>query len=161
MCFGDPAKSLSLARARTTPEQWAAFEREFSVFCDIHGLPDKWAYWPTYDWARWAFWCARGISAAMPVNTGDRLTDEKANHIIARDGFKLTGVVLSKPDGARCIVEMSAVRWLTNDEMWAILHPVQPESIASAHFERIGLAMMSDEQAQMSVERFMLKGKFE
>lgn len=58
MCYGSPAKSLEIARARLTPEQWARFEREFKVFCDIHGLPDKWAYWPTYDWARWAYWCA-------------------------------------------------------------------------------------------------------
>ncbi|UQN71777.1 hypothetical protein NUJ28_06170 [Burkholderia multivorans] len=55
--------------------------------------------------------------------TGDRLTDQKAAHIMQRDGYKLTGVVLCRDDGARCIVESSAVRWLTKDESWALMHP--------------------------------------
>ncbi|MCA7959463.1 hypothetical protein LGM14_18355 [Burkholderia multivorans] len=56
--------------------------------------------------------------------TGDRLTDEKARHIMQRDGYKLTGVVLATDDGARCIVEMGAVRWLSHNESWSLMHPV-------------------------------------
>ncbi|MDR8102495.1 hypothetical protein KPB04_12230 [Burkholderia cenocepacia] len=55
--------------------------------------------------------------------TGDRLTDEKARHIMRRDGYKLTGVVLATDDGARCIVEMGAMRWLSIDQWWALTHP--------------------------------------
>ncbi|KVE37351.1 DUF551 domain-containing protein [Burkholderia sp. TSV86] len=57
------------------------------------------------------------------VNTGDRLTDMKANDIIQRDGYKMTGAVLCLEDGSRCIVELGAVRWLTRDESWALMHP--------------------------------------
>lgn len=58
------------------------------------------------------------------ANTGDRLTDEKANRIIARGDYKPSGVVLcNKEDGSRCIIELSAVRWLDKDEMWSIMHP--------------------------------------
>lgn len=96
MCYSNPAKSLEIARARTTPEQWQQFEREFSVFCDIHGLPDKWAYWPTYDWAKWAFF--KGRTRSMVLDNQQR--------------------------------------------------------IRVARFERIGLAMMDDEQAQQSLERW-------
>jgi hypothetical protein len=68
MCYGSPAKSLELARARTTPEQWA----------------------------KWAFF--KGRTRSMVLDNTQR--------------------------------------------------------IRVARFERIGLAMMSDEQAQMSVERW-------
>lgn len=40
-----------------------------------------------------------------------------------RDGYNITGFVLCHPvTGNRCIVEMSACRWLTNDEMWWLMH---------------------------------------
>lgn len=113
MCWGKPRESLELARARTTPEQWSQFEREFSVFCDIHGLPDKWAYWPTYDWARWAFWCAR----------------PRVEHCIN------CGLAIDP----KCACSRGRAA---------------SDAVICAHFERIGLAMMSDEQAQMSVERW-------
>jgi hypothetical protein len=56
------------------------------------------------------------------------LTAEKASHICARDGYKVTGVVLHKDDGSCCIVDLSAVRWLTKDDMWSIMHP-DPNSL--------------------------------
>lgn len=55
--------------------------------------------------------------------TGDRLTEEKAAHIMQRDGYEVTGYVLAQPDGRRCIVEKSAVRWLNKDQMWEVMHP--------------------------------------
>ncbi|MGK2829186.1 hypothetical protein ACSI5F_03655 [Ralstonia pseudosolanacearum] len=60
---------------------------------------------------------------AAPGLTGDRLTEEKTAHIAQCDGFAFSGYVLAKGDGARCIVEKSAVRWLSKDEMWAVMHP--------------------------------------
>lgn len=47
---------------------------------------------------------------------GDRLTAKKADHICERDGYAVTGVVLTLPDGRACIVNRSAVRWLHGDD---------------------------------------------
>lgn len=52
----------------------------------------------------------------------DRLTEFKAQSIAER-GFAITGVVLTDPSGAKCIVDLSAVRWLSNDEFWDLMHP--------------------------------------
>jgi hypothetical protein len=38
-------------------------------------------------------------------------------------GWQISGFVLYKPEThERCIVEMSACRWLTNKEMWWLMH---------------------------------------
>ncbi|AQH05683.1 hypothetical protein A9R05_42455 (plasmid) [Burkholderia sp. KK1] len=64
------------------------------------------------------------------IHTGDRLTDMKANSIVSRDGYKWTGVVLRNAEGKRCIVESSAVRWLSNDAAWQLMHPAEhPASV--------------------------------
>ncbi|AST86256.1 hypothetical protein CIG66_07170 [Ralstonia pseudosolanacearum] len=59
--------------------------------------------------------------------TDDSLTEEKAAHIVERDGFAVTGYVLALLDGRRCIVEKSAVRWLNKDQMWAVMHPSEDD----------------------------------
>ena len=51
------------------------------------------------------------------------LTHSKAKHIIARDGYSVTGFVLTKDSGEKCIVDMSAVRWLARDEFFKMMHP--------------------------------------
>ena len=39
-------------------------------------------------------------------------------------GHQLTGFILCHPEtGERCLVEMSACRWLTRDESWKLMHP--------------------------------------
>jgi len=54
---------------------------------------------------------------------GDRLTADKADHICERDGYAVTGVVLTLPDGRACIVNRSAVRWLHGEtDLWNLLH---------------------------------------
>lgn len=51
------------------------------------------------------------------------LTAMKAASIIKRSGHKITGFVVCHPEtGERCIVEMSACRWLTNAEMRWLMH---------------------------------------
>ena len=55
--------------------------------------------------------------------TDDRLTADKAAHICERDGYRPTGVVLQNENGERCIVELGAVRWISKDEMWKLMHP--------------------------------------
>lgn len=56
---------------------------------------------------------------------GARLTAEKTASI---EGFayyhqyKISGFVLCNENGDRCIVEMSAVRWLKNQNMQTLMH---------------------------------------
>ena len=51
-----------------------------------------------------------------------KLTAQKAETVLHR-GFELTGFVLCNPrTGERCIVEMSAVRWLDKDSAWWLMH---------------------------------------
>ena len=53
---------------------------------------------------------------------GDRLTARKAADICARDGYQVTGVVLSRKDGSACIVNRSAVRWLSGTrDLWNLM----------------------------------------
>ncbi|AOJ09641.1 hypothetical protein WS71_20225 [Burkholderia mayonis] len=75
---------------------------------------------------------ANETGSEVVVKTGDRLTDMKANDIIRRDGYKLTGAVLCKEDGSRCIVESSAVRWLTKDEAWALMRTSDVATVKAA-----------------------------
>jgi hypothetical protein len=51
------------------------------------------------------------------------LTHRKAKGIIKDNGYHVTGFVLSRPDGDKCIVDMSAVRWLTGKELFEMMHP--------------------------------------
>ena len=65
--------------------------------------------------------------------TGDRLTDSKALGIIARDGYRHTGFVLSSDaaDREKCIIDLSAVRWLDADSFWKIMHPTPTGALSS------------------------------
>jgi len=51
------------------------------------------------------------------------LTHRKTKGIIKDNGYHVTGFVLSRPDGDKCIVDMSAVRWLTGKEFFEMTHP--------------------------------------
>jgi hypothetical protein len=50
------------------------------------------------------------------------LTTRKARDLMNRD-YEVSGIVLLGPDNRRAIVEMSAVRCISNSEMWALMHP--------------------------------------
>lgn len=54
---------------------------------------------------------------------GDGLTGRKAASICQDRRFKVSGVVLQNKVGERCIVELSAVRWMSKEDMWALMHP--------------------------------------
>ena len=51
------------------------------------------------------------------------LTHQKTKHIIQRDRFFVSGFVLTREDGKKCIVDMSAVRWMDCDEFFKMMHP--------------------------------------
>jgi RNA polymerase subunit RPABC4/transcription elongation factor Spt4 len=58
----------------------------------------------------------------IPESVGaKRLTEMKAKNIIDRDGFAVCGYVMDA-DGKVCIVHHSAVRWLSSDEMFRVMH---------------------------------------
>lgn len=54
------------------------------------------------------------------------LTASKTDSIIQRGcyrgDYRISGFVLCNEQGDRCLVEMSAVRWLDKDEMWWLMH---------------------------------------
>lgn len=59
------------------------------------------------------------------------LTHRKAQHIIERDGYAITGFVLTRggPDKhSKCIVDMSAVRWFDDGmTFFRMMHAPTPE----------------------------------
>lgn len=57
----------------------------------------------------------------------DRMTSLKAATTKAETAYQISGVVLAHPDGRRCIVEGGAVRWISGDEFWHVMHPERPE----------------------------------
>lgn len=56
------------------------------------------------------------------------LTNQKTKHIIERDGFAVTGFVLTHTDGRKCIVDMSAVRWFHDTDGRAFFRMMHPEN---------------------------------
>jgi len=61
------------------------------------------------------------------------LTAMKTASIITLNGHKITGFVVCHPETHdRCIVEMSACRWLTNEEMWWLMHVSESPLTANA-----------------------------
>lgn len=76
------------------------------------------------------------VESKIKALIGDRITAQKAAHIIERDGYKVTGIVLTLDDGRACIVNMGAVRWLHGArDMWNLLFTDSKdnvEAIASA-----------------------------
>ena len=75
------------------------------------------------------------------------LTHRKAKGIIQDKNFYVTGFVLTQEDGDKCIVDMSAVRWLSMSEFHDLMHP-PVESPTSAP------EMYAELEAAMNVFRF-------
>ena len=144
MCYSNPAKSLQIARERMTAEQWTRFEREFDDFCVVQGLPDKWAYWPTYDWAKWAFFQGRQLHL---INNASVSNDRQ----MALKGIAEFFDDFGDPEGAEVIRHYSKIQQLKAER-----------AATDAYFERIAIAMMTDEQAEASLERWRgVKGEAE
>lgn len=65
----------------------------------------------------------RALVAVLGDVQAARLTADKTATVVRRDGYQITGFVLCHPEtGNRCIIEMSACRWLTNEESWWLMH---------------------------------------
>ena len=61
-----------------------------------------------------------GLIAVTVVPVLLKLLD---THLFLNFFKALSEFVLQNEKGDRCIVELSAVRWLSKDEMWALMHP--------------------------------------
>lgn len=51
------------------------------------------------------------------------LTAHKTIACMGRDNSDITGFVLTDPNGLIGIVDKGAVRWLSSEEMWHLMHP--------------------------------------
>ncbi len=67
---------------------------------------------------------AESLFEVMGETASTHLTAKKVAGILEMGvGWQVSGFVLHQPDSnARVIVEMSACRWLTNEEMWWLMH---------------------------------------
>lgn len=55
----------------------------------------------------------------------DKITKSKIDSLKMLSGMSETGVIMTDPkSGRRAIVEMGAIRWLNQEEMWELMHPV-------------------------------------
>jgi hypothetical protein len=66
---------------------------------------------------------ASALFAVLGDNAPARdLTASKTADCIKRDGSQITGFVVTDQWGGIGIIDKSAVRWLTNKEMWWLMH---------------------------------------
>lgn len=130
MCYGSPANSLEIARSRLTPEQWSRFEREFDDFCVVQGFP---------------------AACEGETRTEAERAQTQANALAyhwARWAF-FQGRQMG--EYSRCCdtpAFCSSVRRCTAKDI------VTGRRVADVYFEKIAIAMMSDEQALASLERW-------
>ena len=75
-----------------------------------------------------------------PTAPARDLTASKTAMIIDRDGSQITGFVLTQPSGGVGIVDKSAVRWLTKDDLWWLMH-VSESPLQDPKCERCGMEM--------------------
>lgn len=127
MCYGNAAKSLEIARSRLTPEQWQRFEREFDDFCVVQGLVKPPEHLRHVRRYTHELLCAQFDWARWAFFQGRQYAEMEA---LIEDNASLMDS-LTKEANARCAVE-------------------------DAYFEKIAIAMMSDEQAVASLERWKL-----
>lgn len=50
------------------------------------------------------------------------LTAKKTESVLSRDGYQISGFVLTSPEGRTAIVDHACVRWLSKEEMWWLMH---------------------------------------
>jgi len=73
------------------------------------------------------------------------LTHRKAKGIIKDRGYNVTGFVLTENVAEnKCIVDMSAVRWLTGKEFFEMMHPVVTSPTADPEAEPVAQVSMTN-----------------
>ncbi len=67
-----------------------------------------------------------------------KLTRDKAKHILTvSPTYQITGLVMTTPGGDKCIVDSSAVRWLTKEQSWEIMHNADAEDAVKREIMRL------------------------
>jgi len=62
------------------------------------------------------------LETILKSSVNCRLTAQKVAEKI-NDGYEISGLVIVKPEtGERCIIDSSAGRWLSNEEMQWLMH---------------------------------------
>lgn len=85
---------------------------------------DNHVLWGANDWLLSFGDVRRSVEALALPNT--------AADICARDGYQVTGVVLSRKDGSACIVNRSAVRWLSGTrDLWNLMFSNHDDNAAA------------------------------
>jgi hypothetical protein len=162
VCYGNPAKSLEIARSRMPPEQWQRFEREFDDFCVVQGLEYNGL---VLDWARWAFFQGRqhwlnAMALVLPV-TGSGTTDLQGNlGVMVEISTKDVDPEISKMVDKEFwnLIDGNHESATFTKEQWNSLKTAD-QRVADAKYTRLALAMMDDEQAEQSLERWMGRGE--
>lgn len=63
------------------------------------------------------------LLAVMGVKApAKQLTALKTGSVMARDGSSITGFVITDKNGHVAIIDKSACRWLTKEELWWLMH---------------------------------------
>ena len=75
---------------------------------------------------------ASGDLLAVMGENPCELTATKTAWMMERDKMQVTGFVVTSPTGLIGIVDKSAVRWLTDKEMWWLMHD-SPTPITTAN----------------------------
>lgn len=98
---------------------------------------------------------------------GDRLTADKAACIAERDGYKVTGVVMTRvaqesddfTGVQRCIVNLGGVRWFHDAQRWhdEIMFPEGRPKLAEVIAQRDELLAALEEIANDYADRFDLE----
>lgn len=65
---------------------------------------------------------AESLQSVLGDAPAKALTADKTRTIIKRDGSQITGFVVTGKYGNICIIDKSAVRWLSKDEHWWLMH---------------------------------------
>lgn len=65
------------------------------------------------------------LTVLHPEAGARHLTARKTAHLLNTQGFKLTGFVFRDEHGQVGICECSAVRWMTREQAWELMHPKQ------------------------------------
>lgn len=82
------------------------------------------------------------------ASTRDRLTDLKANSIVGNNGYRMTGHILTHDSKGKCLVDLSAVRWLQLDEFWSLMHP-EPSGHATTNVTDTEMAVSQERTVDM------------
>jgi hypothetical protein len=61
------------------------------------------------------------LGSMFPGPENKLARDKMKSILMAQPSWKITGIVMTNPDGSKCIVDGPAVRWMTKEEAFNIM----------------------------------------